>query len=72
MVGGVLTYAVGQEKTFPVWKAIFLLCGGATVLWGFVLIVYLPGDILSSKRFSPTEKAMLIGRGRAAQTVSSS
>lgn len=68
MIGGILTYAVGQEHTFPVWKAIFILCGGVTVLWGIVLMIFLPGDIMSAKRLSIETKTILIGRSQAAQT----
>lgn len=68
MVGGILTYAIGQIKTFPVWKAIFLLCGGITVLWGVVVLFFLPDSILSTKRFTLEEKALLIGRGKLGRT----
>ncbi|KAK6070380.1 major facilitator superfamily transporter [Seiridium cupressi] len=68
MIGGILTYGIGQIDSFPTWKAIFLLCGGITVLWGFVLLFYLPDDIITAKRFSLTEKATLIGRGRLGRT----
>ncbi|KAK7755374.1 hypothetical protein SLS62_002601 [Diatrype stigma] len=68
MIGGILFYAVGQIKTIPVWKAIFLLCGGVTILWGVVVLVLLPDDILSAKRFSLREKATLVGRGKLGRT----
>ena len=31
-VGGILFYAVGQGDGFTVWRSIFILCGGVTVL----------------------------------------
>ncbi|GKZ29584.1 hypothetical protein AbraIFM66950_005616 [Aspergillus brasiliensis] len=68
MVGGLLTYAIGQLNTFPVWRAVFLICGGATIIWGVVMMIFLPNSILSSKRFSNEEKIMLIGRGKMNQT----
>ncbi|ORY66106.1 major facilitator superfamily transporter [Pseudomassariella vexata] len=68
MIGGVLSYAIGQIQTFPVWKAIFLLCGGLTTLWGLVLLVYLPDSIIVAKRFTLEEKATLIGRGKLGRT----
>ncbi|POS81031.1 major facilitator superfamily transporter [Diaporthe helianthi] len=68
MIGGILTYGIGQIHTFPVWKAIFLLCGGVTVIWGIVLFFFLPDSILEAKRFSLEEKALLIARGRVAKT----
>ncbi|KAL3251909.1 hypothetical protein ABHI18_010404, partial [Aspergillus niger] len=68
MVGGLLTYAIGQLNTFPVWRAVFLICGGATIIWGVVMMIFLPNSILTSKRFSVEEKVLLIGRGRKNQT----
>lgn len=68
MLGGILTYGIGQISTFPVWKAIFLLCGGITVLWGCLLFFFLPDSILSAKRFSLEERALLIARGRLGRT----
>ncbi|RMY86018.1 hypothetical protein D0861_06160 [Hortaea werneckii] len=32
-VGGILFYAVGQGDGFTVWRSIFILCGGVTVLF---------------------------------------
>ena len=68
MLEGILSYAIGQVKTFPVWKAIFLLCGGITILWGIVVLIFLPDDIITAKRFTTQEKATLIGRGRQGRT----
>ncbi|KAM5385482.1 hypothetical protein ACJZ2D_000681 [Fusarium nematophilum] len=68
MMGGLLSYGIGQIDSFPVWKAVFLVCGGATVLWGIVLIFFLPDSILSAKQFTLEEKALLIARARLAKT----
>lgn len=68
MLGGILTYGIGQISTFPVWKAIFLLCGGLTVAWGGLLLLLLPDSILSARRFTLEEKALLIARGRLGRT----
>lgn len=68
MVGGILTYGIGQEDSFPVWRIIFILCGGVTVVWGIVLMIFLPEDPMTSKRFTNEQKAMLIARGQQNQT----
>lgn len=68
MVGGLLSYGIGQIDGFPVWKAVFMTCGGATILWGIVLLFFLPDSIISAKRFTLEEKALLIGRARLART----
>jgi len=68
MIGGILSYGIGQINGFPVWKAVFLVCGGMTVLWGIVLLLLLPDSILSARFFSLEEKALLIARARLAKT----
>lgn len=68
MLGGILSYGIGQVQGFAVWRAIFLLCGGVTVLWGIVLLFFLPDSIIQAKRFSLDEKATLIGRGKLGRT----
>lgn len=68
MIGGILSYGIGQINGFPVWKAVFLVCGGMTVIWGVVLLFLLPDSILSARFFSLEEKALLVGRARLAKT----
>ena len=68
MVGGVLTYCIGQVDSFPVWKLIFLICGAVTVLWGCLILWLLPDNIISAKRFSLEDKAVLIGRAKLGRT----
>ncbi|KAF9761034.1 hypothetical protein IL306_003975 [Fusarium sp. DS 682] len=68
MLGGILTYGIGQIKNFPVWKAVFMTCGGMTVVWGIVLLFFLPDSIMSARHFTLEERALLIGRGRLART----
>jgi hypothetical protein len=68
MVGGVLTYCIGQVDSFPVWKLIFLICGSVTVLWGCLILWLLPDNIISAKRFSLEDKAVLIGRAKLGRT----
>ncbi|KAE9962857.1 hypothetical protein BLS_009949 [Venturia inaequalis] len=65
MVGGILFYGVGQNKSdFAVWRIIFLLCGGVTVIWGIVLLFFLPNNIMTAKRFTKEDKALLIARSQ--------
>ncbi|KAI6831534.1 MFS general substrate transporter [Hortaea werneckii] len=67
-VGGILFYAVGQGDGFTVWRSIFILCGGVTVCWGVVLLWFLPNNIMTAKRFTSEEKALLIARTQQNQT----
>ncbi|VUC28703.1 unnamed protein product [Clonostachys rosea] len=68
MIGGIMNYGVGQLKSFQIWKALYLICGGATLLWGFILLWLLPQSITDCKRFTVEERAILIGRVAANQT----
>lgn len=68
MVGGILSYGIGQIDSFPVWKAIFLLCGGITVVWGVVLFMFLPDNIITAKQFSIRDRAILVARGKIGRT----
>jgi hypothetical protein len=68
MLGGLISFGIGQIHSFPVWRAIFLICGGVTIAWGALMMYILPGDIISAKRFTLEEKALLIGRGKLGRT----
>lgn len=68
IVGGLLTFGIGQIETIAVWRAIYLILGGITVTWGIVMFLFLPDDIISAKRFKLEEKALLIGRSRLGRT----
>lgn len=46
MLGGLLSFAIGQVEGFKVWKSIFIICGGITVLFGRLLLWKLPDNIL--------------------------
>lgn len=67
-IGGILFYAVGYAKGFVVWKAIYLICGGLTVLWSFVVLAFLPSNIMTAKRFTLEEKALVIARVQTNRT----
>ncbi|KAI1841242.1 hypothetical protein JX265_010146 [Neoarthrinium moseri] len=62
MFGGILFYGVGQAKGWDVWRIIYVLCGGMTVAWGILLFFTLPNNILTAKRFSVEERAMLVAQ----------
>lgn len=61
--GGILFYGVGYAKNFTIWKIIYIICGGMTVLWAVVLFFNLPNNIMTAKKFTLEEKALLIARG---------
>ncbi|KAK7567333.1 putative MFS transporter [Phyllosticta citricarpa] len=69
-LGGIFCYGIGQIDSFPVYKAIFLICGGMTFLWGLVVMWFLPDSPMTAKGFTLEEKAALLGVGRRNQTGS--
>lgn len=68
IIGGVLTFGIGQIHTIAVWRAIYLILGGITVVWGIIMLLFLPDDIITAKRFTLEEKALLISRSRLGRT----
>ncbi|KAM5379704.1 hypothetical protein ACJA88_005132 [Fusarium oxysporum] len=68
MFGGILFYGVGQAKGWDVWRTIYVLCGGLTICWGVILFFFLPNNILTAKRFSVEERAMLIAQSARNKT----
>lgn len=68
MIGGLLTYGIGQIDTIAVWRAIYLILGGVTMLFGVIALVFLPDDIISAKRLTIEDKALLIARGKLGRT----
>ncbi|KAG9250774.1 major facilitator superfamily domain-containing protein [Emericellopsis atlantica] len=68
MIGGILFYGVGQASGWEIWRIIYALCGGLTVVWSLVLWFCLPDSIFTAKRFSIEERTMLVARTLANQT----
>ncbi|KAJ4383075.1 hypothetical protein N0V86_002303 [Didymella sp. IMI 355093] len=67
-IGGILFYGVGYAKGLAVWKIIYIICGGMTVLWSVVLFFRLPDNIMTAKSFTIEEKALLIARSAKNRT----
>ncbi|CCF42102.1 allantoate permease [Colletotrichum higginsianum] len=57
----------GGAKGWDVWRIIYVLCGGLTVVWGIVLYLFMPDNILTAKRFTIEERAMLIAQNARAR-----
>lgn len=69
IVGGLLGYGVGHINTaVRQWQFVFLLCGGFTVLWSFVVYFCLPDSPLQAQWLSEREKAIAIERLRENRT----
>jgi hypothetical protein len=48
----------------------YIISGGVTFLWGGVLLMFFPKEIMFAERLTTEEKAMLLGRSLLNQTVS--
>ncbi|KAH7198287.1 major facilitator superfamily domain-containing protein [Fusarium flagelliforme] len=68
MFGGIMFFGVGQAKGWDVWRTIYVLCGGLTICWGVVLFFFLPNNILTAKRYTIEERAMLIAQSARNKT----
>ncbi|CAG7555622.1 unnamed protein product [Fusarium equiseti] len=68
MFGGIMFFGVGQAKGWDVWRTIYVLCGGLTICWGIVLFFFLPNNILTAKRYTIEERAMLIAQSARNKT----
>lgn len=68
MTGGILFYAVGYARGIAVWRAIYIICGGVTIFWGILLMIYLPDSIMTARKFTPAEKVLLIARTQQNET----
>ncbi|KPM43000.1 putative transporter [Neonectria ditissima] len=69
IVGGLLGYGVGHIRTgVTQWQFVFLICGGFTVFWAFVVGFYLPDSPLNAKFLTEREKAIAIDRLRSNRT----
>ncbi|KAE8872204.1 hypothetical protein P3342_002532 [Pyrenophora teres f. teres] len=66
--GGILFYGVGFAKSFVIWKIIYIICGGMTILWSVLLFFRLPNNIMTAKSFTTEEKALLIARAAKNRT----
>lgn len=68
MFGGILFYGIGQAKGWDVWRIIYVFTGGLTIVWGVVLFFFLPNNILTAKRYSVEQRAMLVARSASNNT----
>ncbi|CAG9983980.1 unnamed protein product [Clonostachys byssicola] len=68
MFAGILFFGVGQAKGWDVWRIIYILCGGLTIVWAVILYFFLPDNILTAKSYSIDERAMLIGQSKRSRT----
>ncbi|KAJ5887951.1 Major facilitator superfamily domain general substrate transporter [Penicillium taxi] len=69
IIGGLLSYGVGQTHSgLAEWQLIFLICGGFTVVWSIVILLFLPSDPTTAKFLTPREKLIAVERLRNNRT----
>ncbi|KAL2008684.1 hypothetical protein VTN00DRAFT_6878 [Thermoascus crustaceus] len=73
IAGGAFAYGIARgfrenvSITFPSWKAIFLVCGLLTSLYGFGLLYFLPDSPINARWLSREERRLAVERLRANQ-----
>ncbi|KAI0009221.1 MFS general substrate transporter [Xylariaceae sp. FL0662B] len=64
ILGALLAYASGVAEglTIPQWQLIFLIVGGLTFVWGFVIVLYLPDGPHNAKMLTEYERVVAVWR----------
>ncbi|PCG97561.1 Major facilitator superfamily domain, general substrate transporter [Penicillium occitanis (nom. inval.)] len=71
IVGGLLAYCfslIGNGHAIKSWQAIFLTYGCISVLYGIVLITFMPDSPMRAKCFTEEEKHLMVERVRSNRT----
>lgn len=71
IVGGLLAYCfslIGNNHAIKSWQAIFLTYGSISVLFGIVLIKFMPDSPMRAKCFTEEEKHLMVERVRSNRT----
>jgi MFS family permease len=64
IIGALLAYGLGHADGLALanWKLIFIVVGGMTIIWGFVIISYMPDGPHNGPMFSHYENVVLVWR----------
>ncbi|KAK8014293.1 transporter [Apiospora arundinis] len=65
---GPICWGIGFIQDDYQWRAMFWITGAMTVLWAFIIGIFLPDSPVKAKFVEPREKAIAIERLRADQT----
>lgn len=71
IVGGLLAYAFSNIQSggpLKSWQALFLTYGSFSVIWGFVVLIFMPDSPMRAKCFSEEDKKLMVERVRSNQT----
>jgi MFS family permease len=63
MVSGAINYGLGSAGgPLHPWKYMYLFAGGLTIIWAFVILLFLPISPLEPGRFFSAEEREILGR----------
>ncbi|KAI1455017.1 MFS general substrate transporter [Annulohypoxylon moriforme] len=64
ILGSLLAYASGSANGLSIaqWKLIFLIVGGLTFIWGFVILLFLPDGPHNAKMLTEYERVVAVWR----------
>lgn len=63
IISGVIAYGIGHiNSPLAAWRCLFLILGGITAGYGFVLFFFLPDSVSKAKFLNPDEKAIAVRR----------
>ncbi|KAH7016372.1 major facilitator superfamily domain-containing protein [Microdochium trichocladiopsis] len=69
LVTGVVSYGIGNAQTaIASWRLLFLVVGGFTLLWGVVLLIWLPDSPLKDNFLKGKDKFIALDRVRENMT----
>lgn len=70
IIGALLSYGLGHvtNVTIANWRLIFIVVGAMTIVWGFVIILYLPDGPHNAKMLSEYERVVAVWRISKNQT----
>lgn len=68
-LGGLLGYGIGQIKgALASWRYEFIIIGAACSVWGIVIFLFMPDNILKARFLNEREKRIAIERLKENQT----
>lgn len=69
LIGGIVFFGIGHiQGALHPWKYQYLILGSVTVLWGIVIVCFLPDDPIKARFLSADERVLAVKRMQSAQT----
>jgi MFS family permease len=69
LIGGIVFFGIGHiQGALHPWKYQYLILGSVTVLWGIVVVCFLPDNPIMARFLSADERILAVKRMQSAQT----